>query len=118
MDYKRESKLGAFFRGFSSIFNLFPTTKPTFILDDEEAIRSDWQAVGDDLCVAINDLREGIKVPHEKVQGVGGKKLSPEEFASRATEILDEALSKLPPEEQERRLKAFEQAVARRREVR
>jgi len=44
------------------------------------------------------------------------KKLTPEEFATKATDILFDSLSKLPPEEQDRRLDAFEKAVNRSQE--
>ena len=39
------------------------------------------------------------------------KKLSPEEFAEKATDILWPSLSKLPEEEQDQRLAAFSKAV-------
>jgi len=40
-------------------------------------------------------------------------RLSPEEFAERVTDILDDVLSKLPPEEYDRRLNKFEATVKR-----
>ena len=39
--------------------------------------------------------------------------LTDEEFADQATDVLFESLSRLPPEEQDRRIDAFEGAVRR-----
>ena len=60
-----------FARGFGSIIELFPRennynkgkilTKPKLILSDEEALRSDWQIIGNDIKQAINTEK-----PNEK----------------------------------------------------
>ena len=39
------------------------------------------------------------------------KTLTPEEFAEKATDVLCDSLSKLPEEEQDRRLRAFKAAA-------
>lgn len=44
---------------------------------------------------------------------MAGQKRKAEEFADEATEILYDSLSKLSPDEQDRRLAAFEDAVDR-----
>lgn len=52
-------------RGFGSVIDLFGVSYGTTITKEEaweedcEAIRSDWQAVGDDLQAAIERHREG-----------------------------------------------------------
>ena len=44
--------------------------------------------------------------------GKQNKKISKKEFVSRFTELATKHLSKLPPEEQDARLEAFERRVA------
>ncbi len=46
--------------------------------------------------------------------GVISEKSKEEEFADKATDVLFKSLSKLPPEEQDRRINAFTEAVDRR----
>lgn len=51
--------------GMASIFDLFPAPRPLSrpkFMDrtDEEALRSDWQAVGDDLRTAMKKMDEEI----------------------------------------------------------
>ena len=62
-----------FFKGVGSIFNIMPKSnyRPITVLkfhyiSDEDAIRSDWEAVGMDISNAMNKFKEehGINKTH------------------------------------------------------
>ena len=53
----KSEKWKHFLRGVGSVMNLFPVAELEPI-DDEEAIRSDWEAVGEDLRWAMEKAKE------------------------------------------------------------